>query len=159
MVNNDHVNNYLKEILAFVYYDSTVNNRPQNACTRTVSMIILQSFLYKSQRFEQSWNFRFAVPRNADARLCLFYKIVNNMVAVPLPNYVKPSLRTSERGYSKIYWRFSLGRTFICTFSFHWQLSSRTPHPTPPPHHASPLSNSTVSSLSLDIFKAEIGRL
>ena len=27
--------------------------------------------------------------RRADARLCLFFKIINNMVAVPLPDYVQ----------------------------------------------------------------------
>ena len=30
LVNDNHVDNYLKEILAFVYYGSTVNNQPQN---------------------------------------------------------------------------------------------------------------------------------
>ena len=30
LVNDDHVDNYFMEILAFVYYDSTVNNQPKN---------------------------------------------------------------------------------------------------------------------------------
>ena len=30
MVNDNHVDNYLKEILAFVYYGSTINNLPKN---------------------------------------------------------------------------------------------------------------------------------
>ena len=30
MVDDNHVDNYLKEILAFVYFGSTVNNRPKN---------------------------------------------------------------------------------------------------------------------------------
>ena len=38
--------------------------------------------------------------RRADSRLCLFYQIVNNMVAVPLPDYIKPNPRTSRRGHS-----------------------------------------------------------
>ena len=29
LVNDNHVDNYLKENLAFLYYDSTVNNRPK----------------------------------------------------------------------------------------------------------------------------------
>ena len=38
--------------------------------------------------------------RRADARLCLFYKIINNLVAVPLPDYVQPNTRPSRRGHS-----------------------------------------------------------
>ena len=30
LVSDNHVDNYLKEILAFVYYGSIVNNRPKN---------------------------------------------------------------------------------------------------------------------------------
>ena len=30
LVNDNHVNNYLKDTLAFVYYGSTVNNRPKS---------------------------------------------------------------------------------------------------------------------------------
>ena len=32
LVNDNHVDNYLKEILAFVYYCSIVYNRPKNGC-------------------------------------------------------------------------------------------------------------------------------
>ena len=35
LVNDNHVDNYLKEILAFVYYGSVVNNQPKNG--RSVS--------------------------------------------------------------------------------------------------------------------------
>ena len=53
--------------------------------------------------------------KRADSRLCLFYKIVNNMVAVPLPDYIKP---TPHRQYvpSRPFWhssKFTQGRTFI----------------------------------------------
>ena len=46
--------------------------------------------------------------RRADSLLCLFYKIVNNMVAVPLPDYIKPNPCTSHRGHSmtKYIWLF-----------------------------------------------------
>ena len=49
MVNDNHMDNYLKEILAFVYYDSIVNNRPKNGtccrenavgCYREVAVLI-----------------------------------------------------------------------------------------------------------------------
>ena len=29
-INDNHVDNYLEEILAFVYYGSILNNRPKN---------------------------------------------------------------------------------------------------------------------------------
>ena len=31
LVSDNHVDNYLKEILAFVYYGSILNNRPKNS--------------------------------------------------------------------------------------------------------------------------------
>ena len=37
LVNDNHVDNYLKEILAFVYYGSFVNNRPNKNKIRTKS--------------------------------------------------------------------------------------------------------------------------
>ena len=39
----------------------------------------------------------------ADACLGLFYKIVNNMVAVPLPDYIQPNLRSSRHGHSRTF--------------------------------------------------------
>ena len=41
--------------------------------------------------------------RRADARLCLFYKIVYGLVAVPLPNYVQPTHRVSRYCHSMTY--------------------------------------------------------
>ena len=38
--------------------------------------------------------------RRADARLCLFYKIVYGLVAVPLPEYVQPTHRVSRYCHS-----------------------------------------------------------
>ena len=38
--------------------------------------------------------------RRADARLCLFYKIVYGLVIVPLSNYVQPTLRISQYCHS-----------------------------------------------------------
>ena len=34
--------------------------------------------------------------RRADARLCLFYKIVYGLVAVPVPDYIQPTSRVSR---------------------------------------------------------------
>ena len=41
--------------------------------------------------------------RRADARLCLFYKIVYGLVAVPLPNYIQPTHRISRYCHSMTY--------------------------------------------------------
>ena len=50
--------------------------------------------------------------RCADLRLCLFYKIVSNMVAVPLPDYIKPNPRTSRRGHSMTFQQIHTGKDF-----------------------------------------------
>ena len=39
--------------------------------------------------------------RRAEARLCLFFKIINNMVAVPLPDYIQLNPRISRCGQSR----------------------------------------------------------
>ena len=57
-----------------------------------------------------SW--RTLEQRRADSRLCLFYKIVNNMVAVPLPDYIKPNPRTSRRGHSMTFKQIHTGKDF-----------------------------------------------
>ena len=41
--------------------------------------------------------------RRAVARLCLFYKIVYGLVAVPLPNYIQPTRRISRYCHSMTY--------------------------------------------------------
>ena len=38
--------------------------------------------------------------RRADARLCLFFKIVHGLVALPLPEYIEPSNRISRYCHS-----------------------------------------------------------
>lgn len=86
--------------------------------------------------------------RRVDSRLCLFYKIVNHMVAVPLPDYIKPNPRTLRDGHSRTFQQFHTGKDFY-KYSFfplavvQWNA----------------LPESAVSSPSLDIFKAEIGKL
>ena len=55
--------------------------------------------------------------RRVDSRLCLFYKTVNNMVAVPFPNYIKPNPRTSRRGHSMTFQQIHTGKDFIFLFS------------------------------------------
>ena len=86
--------------------------------------------------------------RCADLCLCLFYKIVNNMVAVPLPDYIKPNPHTSRRGHSMTFQQIHTGKDFYKYSFFPLAVVQRNALP-----------ESAVSSPSLDIFKAEIGKL
>ena len=61
--------------------------------------------------------------RRADSRLCLFYKTVNTMVAVALPNYIKPNPR---RGHSMKCQQIHTGKDINIPF-FHKQLFSGMP--------------------------------
>ena len=60
--------------------------------------------------------------RSADSRLCLFYKIVNKMVAVPLPDYIRPNPRTSRRGHSMTFQQIHTGKEFY-KYSFFFPLA------------------------------------
>ena len=60
----------------------------------------------------ETLDWRTLEQRRADSRLCLFYKIVNNMAAVPLPDYIKPNPRTSRRGHSMIFQQIHTGKDF-----------------------------------------------
>ena len=50
----------------------------------------------------ETFGWRTLELRRADSRLCLFYKIVNKMVAVPLPDYIKPNPRTPSQPFYDI---------------------------------------------------------
>ena len=60
------------------------------------------SFDYRSSTTEivNNLGWRTLEQRRADARLCLFYKIVHGLVAVPLPDYIQPSNRISRYCHS-----------------------------------------------------------
>ena len=85
--------------------------------------------------------------KRADLRLCHFSKIVDNMIAGRLPDY--ETYETPVRSSATILRHFNdsiLERTSI-SFIFS------------PTVNRSALPESAVSSPSLDIFKAEIGKL
>ena len=48
----------------------------------------------------QNLGWRTLEQRRADARLCLFYKVVHGLVAVPLPDYIQYSNRVSRYCHS-----------------------------------------------------------
>ena len=80
----------------------TVNNFDQQA---SVTKII------------QELGWRTLEQRQADACLCLFYKIVHGLVAVPLPNYVQYNNRISRYCHSMTFRQVDTSRDFY-KFSF-----------------------------------------
>ena len=86
--------------------------------------------------------------RRADARLCLFFKIINNMVAVPLPDYIQPNPRISRRGHFRSFCQLQTTKDYY-KYSFfplaivQWNA----------------LPEEVVCSPNLDIFKAAVGKL
>ena len=64
--------------------------------------------------------------RRSVARLCLFYKIVNGLVAVPLPDYIQPAHRISRYCHYMTFRQIHTGKDYY-KYSFHWQLSSGMP--------------------------------
>ena len=60
------------------------------------------SFDYRSSTTEivNNLGWRTLEQRRADARLCLFFKIVHGLVAVTLPDYIQPSNRISRNCHS-----------------------------------------------------------
>ena len=86
--------------------------------------------------------------RRAYARLCIFFKIINNMVAVPLPDYIQPNPRISRRGHSRPFCQLQTTEDYY-KYSFfplaiiQWNV----------------LPEEVVGSPSLDILKAAVGKL
>ena len=65
--------------------------------------------------------------RRADARLCLFYKIIHGLVAIPLPDYVQPNTRISRYCHSMTFRQLQTSRDYY-KYSFSpLQLSSGMP--------------------------------
>ena len=57
-----------------------------------------------------SW--RTLEQRRADARLCLFYKMIHGIVAVPLPDYVQPTYRVSRYCHSMTFRQIHTNRNY-----------------------------------------------
>ena len=58
--------------------------------------------------------------RRADARLCLFYKIVYGLVAVPLPEYGQRTHRVSRYCHSMTFRQIQTSQNYTSTHFFHW---------------------------------------
>ena len=66
----------------------------------------------------QSLGWRTLEQRRADARLCLFYKIVYGLVAVPLPVYIQPPNRLSQHCHSMTFTQIHTSKDFY-KYSFY----------------------------------------
>ena len=88
------------------------------------------------------------VQRRADARLCLFYKILHGLVAVPLPDYIQDSNRISRYCHSMTFRQVSTSTDYY-KYSFSplaiVQLNA--------------LPQSAACSQSLEVFKAAVCKL
>ena len=86
--------------------------------------------------------------RRADARLCLFYKIVYGLVAIPMPDYIQPNPRVSRYCHSMTFRQVQTSRNFY-KYSFfplgivQWNALPAT----------------VVCLPTLDAFKDAVGRL
>ena len=91
---------------------------------------------------------RSLAQRRADARLCLFYKIVHGLVAVPLPDYIIPTHRVSRYCHSMIFRQIHTGTNYY-KYSFfplaivQWNA----------------LPEAVVSLQDLDSFKVAVSKL
>ena len=111
-----------------------------NDYARTTSVTSLQSQL----------NWQTLVERRSVARLCLFYKIVNGLVAVPLPDYMQPTHRISRYMYchSMTFHQIHTGKDYYKYSFFPLAIVQWNALP----------ANVAVAP-SLEIFKAAVGQL
>ena len=109
-----------------------------NDYTRTTSVTSLQSQL----------NWQTLEERRSVARLCLFYKIVNGLVAVPLPDYMQPTHRISRYCHSMIFRQIHTGKDYYKYSFFPLAIVQWNALP----------ANVAVAP-SLEIFKAAVGQL
>ena len=99
-------------------------------------------------RIVQDLGWRTLDQRRADARLCLFYKIVHGLVAVPLPEYIQYNNRVSRYCHSMTFRQVSTSTDYY-KYSFfplaivQWNA----------------LPKSVASSQSLEVFKTAVCKL
>ncbi|MES9880859.1 MAG: reverse transcriptase family protein [Sedimenticola sp.] len=84
--------------------------------------------------------------RRTQARLCLFYKIVNSLVAIPLPQHIQPSNRISRYCHSMTFRQIHTNTDFY-KYSFFPRTVVQW----------NSLSESTVTQPDLEHFKTSLG--
>ena len=93
-------------------------------------------------------NWQTLEKRRSVARLCLFYKIVHCLVAIPIPDYIQPNHRISRYCHSMTFRQIHTGKDYY-KYSFfplavvQWNA----------------LPASVAASPSLEVFKAAVGQL
>ena len=93
-----------------------------------------------------SW--RTLEQRRADARLCLFYKMVYGIVAVPLPDYVQPTHRVSRYCHSMTFRQIHTNRNYYKYSFFPLAIVQWNALPEP-----------VVSLQDLEAFKVAVSKL
>ena len=93
-------------------------------------------------------NWQILEERRSVARLCLFYKIINDLMAVPLPDYIQPIHRISRYCHSMTFRQIHTGKdrfkySFFPQAVVQWNV----------------LPANVVVSPSLEVFKAAVGEL
>ena len=107
---------------------------------RTTSVTSLQSQL----------NWQTLEERRSVARPCLFYKIVNGLVVVPLPDYVHPTHRISRYCHSMTFRQIHTGKDYYKYSFFPLAIVQ---------WNALPANVAVAVAPSLEIFKAAVGQL
>ena len=79
--------------------------------------------------------------RRVEALLCIFFKIVNIMVVVPIPDYIQPNPRTDRRGHSRIFCQLLTAKDYYMYSCFPLAIVQWNALP-----------EDVVSSLSIDIL-------
>ena len=139
----------------FIVFISNLNHNSMNSliiCHRNLVFKILNNTRIARQasvtRIVQDLGWRTLDQRRADARLCLFYKIVHGLVAVPLPEYIQYSNRVSRYCHSMTFRQVSTSTDYY-KYSFfplaivQWNA----------------LPQSVASSQSLEVFKTAVCKL
>ena len=93
-----------------------------------------------------SW--RTLEQRRADARLCLFYKMVHGIVAVPLPDYFQPAHRVSRYCHLMTFRQIHTNRNYYKYSFFPLAIAQWNAFP-----------ESVVSLQDLEAFKAAVSKL
>ena len=96
-------------------------------------------------RIVQDLGWRTLDQRRADAHLCLFYKIVHGLVAVPLPEYIQYSNRVSRYCHSMTFRQVSTTTDYYKYSFFPLAIVQRNA-----------LLQSVASSQSLEVFKTAV---
>ena len=139
-----------------IYIISDYKNNIKHAFTllekvqRRAALWTTSNYDYRSSvtSMIENLGWRTLEQRRSDARLCLFYRIVYGLVAVPIPDYIQSKTWTSKNCHSMTFYQIHTHRNFS-KYSFfplaivQWNA----------------LPESVVCLPTLDAFKEDVGKL